>query len=121
MTPEELRSRTKSFALRVVEPLPFTAPHGRCSGYRQAASAMRDVSGGELSSLLQSAVASGVRSTDWKVVVEEADETGFWLEMLGDAEIMKVPLLEDLLKESRELTAIFTATLTSTRRSSTRA
>jgi hypothetical protein len=54
-------------------------------------------------------------------VVEEADETGFWLEMLGDAEIMKFALLDDLLRESRELTAIFAATLTSTRRSSARA
>jgi len=50
------------------------------------------------------------------VVVEEADETGFWLEMLGDAEIVRKNLLKDLLRESKELTAIFTPTLSSVRK-----
>ena len=50
------------------------------------------------------------------IVVEEADETGFWLEMLGDAEIVRVALLTELIKESKELTAIFTATLVSARK-----
>jgi hypothetical protein len=49
-------------------------------------------------------------------VVEEADESGFWLEMLGDAEIVRVALLKELLQESKELTAIFTATQQSTRK-----
>jgi len=55
------------------------------------------------------------------IVVEEADETGFWLEMLGDAEIVKVALLAELIKESKELTAIFTATLVSARKTTSRA
>jgi len=32
------------------------------------------------------------------------------LEMLAEAEIVRMALLEELLQESRELTAIFTAT-----------
>jgi hypothetical protein len=50
------------------------------------------------------------------VVTEEADESGFWLEMLVDAEIVRAALLNDILQESRELTAIFTATLQSVRK-----
>jgi four helix bundle protein len=44
------------------------------------------------------------------IVVEEADESGFWLEMLAEAGIIRMALLKELLEESKELTAIFTAT-----------
>jgi four helix bundle protein len=43
------------------------------------------------------------------IVEEEADETGYWVELLIESGIMKKQLLESLLKESNELTAIFTA------------
>ena len=43
-------------------------------------------------------------------VEEEADESMLWLELLIESGIMKKELLEDLLKEANELTAIFTAT-----------
>jgi hypothetical protein len=52
------------------------------------------------------------------VVVEEADESGFWLEMLADSGIVPMALLNDLLQESKELTAIFTATQQSVRKRS---
>jgi four helix bundle protein len=43
------------------------------------------------------------------VVVEEADETVFWIECLIDSEIVKPDLLADLLAEANELLAIFAA------------
>jgi four helix bundle protein len=43
------------------------------------------------------------------VVVEEADETVFWLECLIESEIVKAELLADLLSEANELVAIFAA------------
>ncbi len=43
------------------------------------------------------------------IVVEEADETVFWLELLSSSGLIKPELLRELLAESRELTAIFTA------------
>lgn len=43
------------------------------------------------------------------VVVEESDETVFWLELLADAELVKRHTLEPLLREANELTAIFVA------------
>jgi len=43
------------------------------------------------------------------IVVEEADETVFWREMLADGEIIPLKKLEALLAEARELAAIFTA------------
>ena len=43
------------------------------------------------------------------IVVEEMDETVFWLEMLIDTGIMKEEKLKDLLSEANELLAIFCA------------
>jgi hypothetical protein len=43
------------------------------------------------------------------VVVEEADETVFWLEMLVDTGIVPPAALEPLLREANELLAIFAA------------
>jgi four helix bundle protein len=43
------------------------------------------------------------------VVIEEADETAFWLELLADAAVMKRSRLEGLMTEANELTAIFVA------------
>jgi four helix bundle protein len=43
------------------------------------------------------------------VVVEEADETVFWLEMLGESGIVQPAKLQNLLAEATQLVAIFTA------------
>jgi hypothetical protein len=43
------------------------------------------------------------------VVVEEADESQLWLEMLVESGIMKPAKLAKLQDEARQLTAIFTA------------
>lgn len=43
------------------------------------------------------------------IVVEEADETVFWLECLADNGIVRRELLADLLQEANELLAIFAA------------
>jgi four helix bundle protein len=42
-------------------------------------------------------------------VVEEADETIFWLELLSDTAVVPASKLEELLKEANELLAIFAA------------
>jgi len=43
------------------------------------------------------------------VVSEEADESIFWIELISDLGILKKERLEEILKEARELTAIFAA------------
>jgi len=50
------------------------------------------------------------------IVVEEADETVFWLEMLSDCGIVPLKKLESLLAEAHELSAIFTASHFTARR-----
>jgi len=51
------------------------------------------------------------------IVIEECDETVYWLELLIDARIVRKERLADLLREANELTAIFVAS----RRTATRA
>jgi four helix bundle protein len=45
------------------------------------------------------------------IVLEEADETIFWLELFLEGGIVKRERLESLLKEAEELTSIFVASL----------
>ena len=43
------------------------------------------------------------------IVVEEVDEAAFWLEFIIDEKLMAPERVEELLKEAKELTAIFIA------------
>ncbi|HEY7402378.1 MAG TPA: four helix bundle protein [Candidatus Angelobacter sp.] len=45
------------------------------------------------------------------IVAEEADESVLWLELLGDAHILKQEKLEDISKEAKELAAIFSTSI----------
>jgi four helix bundle protein len=45
------------------------------------------------------------------IVVEEADETVFWLELLSETGVIRAQRIRDLLKEANELVAIFGASL----------
>jgi hypothetical protein len=50
-------------------------------------------------------------------VVEEADETVFWLECLVESGIVRPELLDELIKEANELVAIFAASHRTVRKS----
>jgi four helix bundle protein len=49
------------------------------------------------------------------VVVEEADETVYWLEVLQASSLVRNPETAALLQEARELRAIFAASLKTAR------
>jgi four helix bundle protein len=50
------------------------------------------------------------------LVVEEADETVFWLELLSETGVLNPTQVQDLLKEANELLAIFGASLRTSKR-----
>lgn len=54
------------------------------------------------------------------IVVEEIDETIFWIELMADTEIFKKARLKDLLTEANELLAIFAASQRTARSSMSR-
>src|SRR5437660_5429627 len=105
---QELRTRIKSFALRVIrmsQALPrsreanvlvqqvLRSATGMAANYRAA---------GRSRSKAEFIAKIGV-------VVEEADETVFWLEMLLKSGLVKREKLRELLAEANELLLIFSA------------
>jgi four helix bundle protein len=107
---EVMRGRTKQFAIRIVAVVQ-SLPRSREG----------DLVGKQL---LRSgtAVAANYRSvcrarskaefvSKMSIVVEEADETVFWLELLTDTGMVSAGKLELLLKEANELLAICAASL----------
>jgi four helix bundle protein len=103
-----LRTRAKAFALRIIrmsQALPKTreanvicqqilrSATGMAANYRAAG---RSRSKAEFLAKLG-------------VVIEEADETVFWLEMLLDSGLVRAKRLEELQGEANELLAIFAA------------
>jgi len=116
MNPEELRSRTKKFALRVIalfRALP-RSPGAQIRG-KQLLRSGTSVAANYRAACRARSRAEFVARIG--VVEEEADESALWLELLGDSGTMKPARLAALLEEARELTAIFTATRRTTRRS----
>jgi four helix bundle protein len=49
------------------------------------------------------------------IVEEETDETVFWIEMLVDTDLVKFALVEDLLDEGNQLTAIWVTSINTAR------
>jgi len=103
--PHDIYERTKAFALRVIKlfsALPKTT-EARVIGKQVLRSATsvgahlregrRSRSNAELISKIGGAL-------------QELDETGYWLELLGESGIVKSEMLEPLLAEAGELTAI---------------
>src|SRR4051794_25915495 len=118
MNSRELSERTKGFALRIVR-LVAALPKNRIG----------DVLGRQV---LRSGTSIGanyreaVRVTSRKhfvstmsIVLREADETLYWLELLAESKIVKPQLLTDLIDECNQLVAIFAASVKTARRRST--
>jgi four helix bundle protein len=108
MTPAELKTRTKFFALRVIK-LVAVIPHGRANDIiaRQILRSATSVGANYRSACRAQSRADF--AAKMAIVGEEADETLYWLELLGESGLMKAERLKDLIKEADELVAIVTA------------
>lgn len=108
MTPQELKDRTKKFSLRVIK-LFNSLPKRKDAEVLglQLLRAATSVGANYRAACRPRSNADFISKIT--VVEEEADECSYWIELLGESGIIKKKLLENLLKESNELTAIFTA------------
>jgi four helix bundle protein len=110
-SPEELRQRTKQFALRIIkffQALPKTE-EARILG-RQI---LR--SGTAVAANYRSACRARSRPdfiSKIGITVEEADETALWLELFVESGLIAKAKLESLLAEANELVRIFAASRT---------
>ena len=103
-----LRDRTKQFAIRIVKlfrSLPKTE-EARVIG-RQVLRSGTSVAANYRAVCRSRSKAEFIAKVG--VVVEEADETVFWLELLGETGIVPQKRLVGLLLEANELLAIFAA------------
>ena len=110
----ELKARTKKFAIRVIrlfKALP-NRPAEQVVG-RQALRAGTSVAANYRAACRARSKPEFVAKIG--VVSEEADESVFWLELMVESGLVKAKLMEALLKEARELSAIFTASYNTAR------
>jgi four helix bundle protein len=111
----ELKDRTKAFALRIIKMIRGLPPgmESRVIGHQ----------------LLRcgTAVAANYRAvcrarsraefvSKMSIVLEEADEAAFWLELIVDAELISETRLGGLRAEANELVAIFNASRNTARK-----
>jgi four helix bundle protein len=105
MNADDLKKRTKQFALRVlklVAALPNTVA-GRAIGGQLVRS------GTSVGSNYRAACRGRSRAefvAKLGVVEEEADESAYWMEMIIEGELLKQRQVEPLLKEANELAKI---------------
>jgi four helix bundle protein len=108
MTTDELKQRTKNFAVRVtrlVDALPNTVK-GRAIANQIIRSAT------SVAANCRAACCARSRAefiAKIGVVKEEADETAFWLELIVDTDVCGQSQTEPLLNEAGELVAIMAA------------
>jgi four helix bundle protein len=106
--PEQLRDRTKAFALRVIRLF-------RSLPYKTDTQVL-----GKQLLRCGTSVAANYRAVcrarskaefiaRMGIAAEEADEAVLWLELLTESGIVEVEMTEGLLKEAKELAAILTA------------
>ena len=114
MNPTELKERTLQFAVRVLK-LADALP-GKPSGRTIANQVAR--SGCSVAANYRSAL-RGKSRPDFinkiTIVLEEADETLFWIELTERADLLPPGRLVELRNEAEELTKIFNATRTTAR------
>ena len=114
MNREDLKLRTKKYALRIiklVKALPNT-PDGRVIGNQL-------IRCGTSVGANYRAVCRARSTADFisklGIVIEEADESAFWLELIIESGLMKKELLESLLGETNEIISIMVASVKSSK------
>lgn len=107
---EELQERTRRFALRIIKlfrSLPKT-DEARILGKQVLRS------GTSIGANYRAACRARPRAefaAKLGIVLEEADETTFWLELMRDSRIFPEEKLKDIVGEAQELVAIFVASV----------
>ena len=109
MTKEAMKKRTKQFALRVIH-LASALPENVIG---RAISNQLIRSGTSVGANYRAALrARSPRDFINKigVVLEESDESAYWMELIIESNVMPESRVASLLQEANELTAIFAAT-----------
>ena len=115
MNKEQLQERTKQFAHRCVKlcaslPKTYLANHIRGQLIRCSTSVASNYRAACLGRSKPEFIAK------IGIVLEETDESSFWLEFIIDEKLLKKAIVTPLFEESEELTAIFIASQKTSRK-----
>jgi len=115
-SPEQMKQRTKEFALRVIR-----VCQSLDDGWIGRTMGQQLLRCGTSVGANYRAACRGRSPAEFRakmgIVLEEADEAGFWMEMLIESNIVTAARLEGLHKEASELVAIAVSSLNTSRRS----
>ena len=108
MNPIDLQNRTKLFAFRIIKLAEFLEKLsiGKYIG-RQIFRSGTSVAANYRAACRARSVKDFISKLG--IVIEEADETVFWLELLGESKMLRENQIETLLSEANEITAIMVA------------
>lgn len=114
MNKDELKKRTKDYALRIIklaQALPNTAVSRVINN--QLIRSGTSVGANYRAALRARSRAEFIAKIG--IVIEEADESEFWLRIIVESKLLKKELVEKLLKETNEIISIMIATSKSAR------
>lgn len=109
MDAKELKKRTKEFAHRCVK-LAITLPKTELGSHikKQLIRSATSVAANYRATILAQTKAAFISKIS--IVIEESDESEFWLEFIIDEKLMQKKRVLLLFNEAHELTSIFIAT-----------
>jgi four helix bundle protein len=114
---EVLKDRSKKFALRIIQVIRSLPPgiEGRTIGHQLLRSGISVAANYRAVCRARSRAEFLAKLS---IVIEEADESAFWLELLVDAGLISESKLKDLKSEANQLVAIFNASRITARKGS---
>ncbi len=115
MNKDEMKQRTKQFALRVIR-LVESLPKGQIADVISKQLLRSGTSVGANYRAACRAKSSADFVYKMGIVEEEADESLYWMELLIEAGIIESKMLESLMKEANELLAITVASIKTARK-----
>jgi four helix bundle protein len=112
---ELLKERTKQFALRIIRVIRSLPPsqETKIIGHQLLRSGMSVAANYRAVCRARSRAEFLAKLS---IVIEETDESAFWLELLVDAGVVSEPKLKDLRSEANQLVAIFNASRTTSKK-----
>jgi four helix bundle protein len=116
MTQDEMKSRTKQYALRVIR-LVDSLPNRKAANHigGQLLRCGTSVGANYRSSCRAKSTADFIAKL--AIVEEEGDESIYWMELLIEDEIVKPVLLESLMDEGNQIVSMIVASINTAKRS----
>lgn len=113
----DLKDRTKKFAIEIIK-LVSELPKNTAS-FELGKQLIR--SGTSVGANYRSSQRGRSRAefiSKLSIVQEEADESGFWMELISESSLLPTERIDHCLKEANELTAIFTSMVINAKKNS---